>query len=282
MTALTGSWDVTHVVAAIDSSSAAQVVVQVAKTMADVLGAPLTAVHVREPGDSSGDATWADGVPVQLVDCDPIEALVATFADPEVIGVIGARDQRDDMRPAGGVAAKVIARVTNPIVVVGPTTRPPRHGRLARVLLPLDGTAGAAAAAEPVAARLGRAGLDVVVQHVFDRKTVPPFWDQGQHETESWTQEFRARWCGEPVTSVTWSGGVAADEIVASGAAEDVDLIALSWAQNASPGHAAIVKSVLAHAQVPVLLVTEPDQAGVQDGDVVTKDRRATAGRPQS
>jgi hypothetical protein len=63
---------------------------------------------------------------------------------------------------------------------------------------------------------------------------------------------------------------------------EDVDMIALSWAQNASPGHAAIVKSVLANAQVPVLLVTEPDPAGLHPADVVTKDRAAAAGREQS
>ena len=271
-----------QVVAAIDNSSAAQLVVQVAGTMADVLGAPVTAVHVREPGDSSGDATWSVGVPVQLVEGDPVEALVARFADPEVIGVIGARDRRDDARPAGGVAAEVIARVANPIVVVGPTTRPPRHGRLARVLLPLDGTAGSATAVEPVAAMLGRAGADVVVQHVFDRKTVPAFWDQGHHETESWTREFRARWCGEPITNVTWTGGVAADEIVASAAAEGVDMIALSWARNPSPGHAAIVKSVLAAAPVPVLLVGEPDLDPARPVEVVTKDHSAAAGRPRS
>jgi hypothetical protein len=106
---------------------------------------------------------------------------------------------------------------------------------------------------------LGRAGVDIVVQHVFDRKTVPAFWDQGHHETESWAREFRARWCSEPVTSVTWAGGVAADEILASGAEEEVDMIALSWGQNARPGHAAIVKSVLAQAHVPVLLVKEPE-----------------------
>jgi hypothetical protein len=184
---------------------------------------------------------------------------VATFAGPHVVGVLGARDQPDDSRPAGRVAAQVIARTPNPVVVVGPRARPPRHGRLARVLLPLDGTAGSATAVEPIAAMLGRAGVDVVVQHVFDRTTVPAFWDQGHHETESWAREFRARWCGEPVTSVTWTGGVPAEEIPASGAAQDVDLIALSWAQNTGPGRAAIVKSVLAQAQVPVLLVKEAE-----------------------
>jgi hypothetical protein len=282
MTADRGKRGVTNVVAAIDASSAAPLVVQVARLMADVLGAPVTAVHVRQADDPSSDVSWTAGVPVELVEGDPVEVLVTRLADDAVIGVIGARDEHGDTRPAGGVAAEVIARVAGPIVVVGPTTRPPRHGRLARVLLPLDGTPGSAKAVEPVAAMLGRAGVDVVVQHVFDRKTVPAFWDQAQHETESWTREFRARWCSEPVTSVTWTGGVVADEIVASGAAEDVDLIALSWGQNASPGHAAIVKSVLAHAQVPVLLVTEPDPTGLHPADVVTKDRAAAAGREQS
>jgi hypothetical protein len=283
MTSGTGGGSGPHVVAAIDTSSVGGLVIRVARTMADALGDDVTAVHVREPGESSTANTWSLGVPVQLVEGDPVDALVATFADPDVIGVIGARDRRDDPRPAGGVAAKVISRVTNPIVVVGPSTRPPRHGRLARVLLPLEGTAASATAVEPVAAMLGRAGVDVLVQHVFDRKTVPAFWDQGHHETDSWTREFRARWCGDPVTSVTWTSGVAADEIVASGAAEDVDMIALSWAQDASPGHAAIVKSVLAHAQVPVLLVTEPDQAAAATAAVVvTKDRAAAAEGPQS
>jgi nucleotide-binding universal stress UspA family protein len=281
MTSDTGSGSGAHVVAAIDTSSVAQLVVHVATRMADALGDHVTAVHVREPGESSA-FTWSVELPVQQMEGDPVEVLAATFAEPDVIGVIGARDQSDDTRPAGRVAAQVIARAANPVVVVGPRARPPRHGRLARVLLPLDGTASSARAVAPIAVMLGRAGVDVVVQHVFDRTTVPAFWDQGHHETESWAREFRARWCGDPVTSVTWTGGVPADEIPASAAAEDVDLIVLSWAQNASPGHAAIVKSVLAHAQVPVLLVTEPDQARASDAVVVTKDRAAAAGRPQS
>jgi nucleotide-binding universal stress UspA family protein len=266
-----------HVVAAIDASAAAQLVIQVARTMADALGDDVTAVHVREPGEPSTAVTWPVGVPVQQVEGDPVEVVAATFARPDVIGVIGSRDRPDDPRPAGGVAAEVIARVPNPVVVVGPTTRPPRHGRLARVLLPLDGTAGSAKAVEPVAALLGAAGVDVVVQHVFDRKTVPAFWDQAHHETESWAREFRARWCSEPVTSVTWAGGVAADEIVDAGAAEDVDLIALSWAQNASPGRAAIVKSVLAQAHVPVLLVREPETSAGRPADDVAGARAAGA-----
>jgi len=280
MAADTGSWDVTRVVAAVDASPAAQVVMQVARTMADVLGAPMSAVHVREPGEPFDDATWADGTSVQLVDGDPAEALLTAFADEQVVGVIGARDQRDDPRPTGGVAATVIARVTHPIVVVGPTTRLPRHGRVARALLPLDGTAGSATAVEPVAAVLGRAGVDVVVQHVFDRTTVPAFWDQAHHETESWTREFRARWCSEPVTRVKWSGGAAAEEILAAGLADDVDLIALSWAQDARPGHAAIIKSVLTHAHVPVLLVKEAEPTSGAPVDV-THSRPAAAGRSQ-
>jgi hypothetical protein len=53
---------------------------------------------------------------------------------------------------------------------------------------------------------------------------------------------------------VSYSCGAAADEIVAAADDHHSDLIVLSWAQNAAPGRAEVVRAVLKNAAVPVLL----------------------------
>lgn len=84
-------------------------------------------------------------------------------------------------RPAGHVALEVITRVNKPVVVVPPdgTTR----ARIARVLIPLDGTDESSQAIADTIALARRRDVEFVVLHVHAPETVPAFEDQPHHET---------------------------------------------------------------------------------------------------
>ena len=241
------------VVAAIDSTSAAPRVLAVARGVADALGVPVRALHVRGAGAVPVAVARASRVGLDVVDGEPVSTVVEAFARPGVLGIIGARARPEDPRPAGGVAAEVITRTSRPVVVVGPGVRIAR--RLGRALVPLDGTAVVARAVEPVIRLLTGADVDVVIEHVFGRDTVPRFWDQPQHEGESWSREFSARWCGYPVAVVAWRQGEPAVAILTAAGNEDVDLIVVGWGQDPSAGRGSVIKAALRAAPVPVLLV---------------------------
>jgi len=70
-------------------------------------------------------------------------------------------------------------------------------------------------------------------------------------------QEFVARHCpeGVPIVSVELRLGLPGEQIPDVAAEVGADMIALGWAQDLSPGHAAVVQRVLGATKVPVLLL---------------------------
>jgi nucleotide-binding universal stress UspA family protein len=244
-----------RVVAAVDTSKSTESVLSVAVRVGAALGDDVEAIHVRVDKPAPTKMAEAAGVPLKTVDGEPVARIIEALSASDVaLGVIGAKREAGDYRIAGSIAGAVIARSTSPLIVVGPSTRQPDH-RLSRVLVPLDGTAEAANAVREVIGLFTAPDVDVVVHHVFDKKTVPACWDQAQHAQESWAREFLARWYNRPGAALTWQRGQASDAILDAATREDADLIALAWAQNTSLGHADIVKSALLRARVPVLLV---------------------------
>jgi nucleotide-binding universal stress UspA family protein len=227
-----------------------------AVTAGATIGVRVEAIHVRGATQPPTELALALGLPLELAVGEPVAAIVHAFAGLDVaLGVIGARRDAKDYRFAGSVAAAIIARTPVPVIVVGPSASDPAPSRFSRVLVPLDGTPAAARAMEDVVALFAACNVDVVVHHVFDRETVPAFWDQAQHAHESWSREFLARWSSRPGAAITLRRGNAADAILAAAAADHADLIALAWAQDSSPGHADVVKNALLHLPVPVLLI---------------------------
>ena len=75
---------------------------------------------------------------------------------------------------------RVVQRSARPVVLV-PAAARGRRPQIRRVLVPLDGTAESAAAVAETVEQFARAGVDLVVLHVFDAETVPRFWDQAAH-----------------------------------------------------------------------------------------------------
>lgn len=148
----------------------------------------------------------------------------------------------------------VISRTSKPVVLVPPAAVL-KHPAIERALLPLDGSAEAAGAVQQTVRLLDRAGIELIVLHVFDAATVPAFWDQGAHAGQAWESEFLSR-CGTPTRArLELRRGVAGEHVVRAAAAEDVDLIALGWSQTLEEGRAQTVRATVLEAPVPVLLI---------------------------
>ncbi|MBF6132437.1 universal stress protein [Nocardia otitidiscaviarum] len=182
----------------------------------------------------------------------PDDELMRALDDPDVVlGVVGNDD---------GVW-KVLRRCSIPLVVVPPRTAG-EYG-LGRVLVPLDGTEEAAHAVSATVRLLGAGGVEIVVLHVFDRTTVPAHWDQAAHARDAWESEFVARFCNPYFPglrqTMTLRSGVAGDTIV-DVAAEQADMIVLGWSRQLLPGHAESVRTAVAAASVPVMVVPIGDR----------------------
>jgi nucleotide-binding universal stress UspA family protein len=247
----------TTVLAAIDTSPTARSVLETALAVADLTGATAEAVHVQERTGATPDALATElGVPLQVL-TDPVEAsLLAAFAEPTVIaGVFGARATTDPARPLGHTALRLLEHTRKPVAVVPPTAVggvPSRRFR--RLLLPLEGSEESS---RPIPERLYSlivTEVDLVVLHVFTPATVPRTLDHPDWDLPAWGSDFLTRFCPD-ATHIELRGGIIGDRICEVCTDETVDLIALSWAQDMSPGHATVVRDVLAHATVPVLLL---------------------------
>jgi nucleotide-binding universal stress UspA family protein len=248
----------TTVLAAIDDSTAAAPVLAVGQAMAALLGTALVAVHVRE-GDkrTAVDVAEQVNVPVRVVDGLPVEAIAEAAADTSVrMVVVGARGQPAGPRPAGHVAVALAERIDKPVLVVPPDITAAQGPRpIRRALIPLEGSAESTEAIAASLRDLAAAGVELVGVHVFDTTTVPRFWDRPGHTEQAWGAEFLSRWCTEPGVDLHLRRGSPPTTIVDIAGREQVDLIALGWAQDLGPGHADVVRAVLTHAPTPVLLV---------------------------
>jgi nucleotide-binding universal stress UspA family protein len=194
-----------------------------------------------------------------------VESLVAAAAADDVAAmVVGTRRTPTAARPLGTTALEVVASVEKPVAVVAPDAAVPE--RIRRVLLPLEGTPSTSLAPVRVLELCHEADLDVVVLHVHNEASLPLFTDQPQHETETWTREFLARYCPRGLSSVSTALRVGNPEEAVFGVAEEesVDLIALGWNQRLAPGRAEVVRAVLERGTLPILLIpTAPPGAPI-------------------
>jgi len=245
----------TIVLAALDSSAAARPVLETAISVAAITGSTVRAVHVREDGHEVPAAlARAREVPLRELEGPVEEGLLHELgADEVIIGVIGARGTPAGARPVGHIALHVVERVAKPVVVVPPEALEV-PARPTRLLVPLEGTE---ACAEPVVALLQPLladDVDLVVVHVLTATTAPPMVDHPDWGLEHWSAEFLARHLPDAADLRIRTGPVGA-EILQAAADAAVDAIVLCWSQDASPGHAAVVRTVLEHAPMPIFLL---------------------------
>jgi nucleotide-binding universal stress UspA family protein len=244
------------VIAALDNSLAAGPVLAAATGFAQLLGAQVEAVHVKDDGRRTPEAAAvAAGLPLRTLSGATVEALVdAAAADDVVALVIGSRRTPAGARPVGTTAFAVMRSLMKPLLVVPPDTV--RAGDFRSVLVPLEGTVSTSIAPRSIMKLAHAAHIDVVVVHVRDEESLPAFTDQPQHETTAWGHEFLARYCPWGIGSVRLDTrvGVREQEILRA-AEENHDLIALGWSQELAANRAPVVRAVLERARVPVLLI---------------------------
>lgn len=254
-----------RIIAAIDNSAAARPTLEAAIRLARKLQVPLQALNVVEDHAVTARAVAESlEVPFQVRHGVPLDEIVRALRSPDVMaGVLGARSHPAGQRPAGHVALDVVQQVDKPIVLVPPDFRLPDSDAPGRVLVPLNGTTMSARAVEQTAEVFAGRGIDIVVLHVFDSSTIPAFWDQPQHEGEEWGGEFLERFCqteGAHLELVAGEPGLTVTDLARR---PDIDLIALGWSQDLSPGHARTVREVLSQSSVPIMLVPVLDQRGL-------------------
>lgn len=247
----------TKVIAAIDDTPRAGLVLMSAAAVARLFDATLEAVHVHSDGYAiaAGEAHRA-GVPLHVVEGGVVESLVAIGRRHDVAAlVLGTREEHSAARPLGSTALDVVGGVEKPVVLV-PSRAVPLE-RVGRVLLPLEGTLTTSLAPAAVLEVACNAAVDVIVLHVLDEASLPRFTDQPQHETEAWANEFLARYCPAGLRSVSLALRIGRPDQTVVRVAEEtgVDLIALGWNQRLVPGRAEIVRAVLERGRLPLMLI---------------------------
>lgn len=188
-------------------------------------------------------------LPPGTPDTDNVEWVLDALAQPSVeIGVLAAAE------PETALCWNVVSRAAKPVVLVPPGVEVARPA-IGRVLVPLDGTSASSAAVSDMVGRLSRAGIDIVVLHVFDAETAPRFWDQAAYAPRTWAEEFLSRHVSAENARMEIRAGTPGQQVVDVAEAESVDLIALGWSQQLDPDRAQTVRQSVLGSGVPVLLV---------------------------
>jgi nucleotide-binding universal stress UspA family protein len=255
------------VLAALDNSLASRPVLQESLLLGRVLSAQVRAVHVRTNSmRTCTELAHAVHISLETLSGEPAAAICEALEAPGVVlGVLGVQGGVRTTMPAGHTVLSVMSRTRTPLVLVPPGACIPRPGHRLRIALPL----GTDEETHPELATLLAAtqvndGPVILPVHVLAPNHAPRFWDQPHHEAAAWSHEFLARhWPTEEHLALL--GGSPAAEILRFAQAAEADLVVLDWGQDLGPGHARIVRSVLASQQLPVLLVPRYADAPVPD-----------------
>jgi nucleotide-binding universal stress UspA family protein len=244
----------TKIVAAITNDAAAPSVLATAHAIANLYAATVEAVHVGNDDATVAEAARIAGVALRTVAGRPVEALVRAAVDDDVaVIVLGARGAGAGKRPAGSTALQLITMLDKPAVVVPPNGA--RGRPIERVLVPLDGTAGSAAALAEVVQLACDAAVEIVVAHVHQERALPLFSDHLAHEVRAWGEEFIARNCPAALdATLELRVGEPREHLLDILRRTGCDLVALGWNQDLARGRAAVVRRILAESPVPVLL----------------------------
>lgn len=211
------------------------------------------------------------GVVIDVEVGDAAERIAARTQAREVAFlVLPAESSGLDPCGLGEVAAGALSRAGSAVIIVRPGTRP---RRLARILLPLDGTPSTAAAIAPAGelACLAGATLDIVLVGELGRAlppaevgamSTPRYVDQPQHEWAAFSCEFTERFLGAighcprgvPTRFFLRAGDPAQEILRAAGDLGD-DLIALVWHGDCAGERGRVFRRVLRDAGLPVLVL---------------------------
>lgn len=248
-----------RVIAAIAEDSAASAVLSSAIAIAPLFSATVDALHVGEEQSAVAAGAQAAGVTLRNVAGEAVEVLArAAGAEDVAAVVIGARAATGGRRPAGSIAVALVTSLNKPVAVVPPDAVVKRP--IESVLVPLDGTASSAEALREIVELAANAELRIVVAHVQQARSLPPFSDHLPHEVRAWSEEFMARYCPSAIdAALELRVGEPHEHVLDILRASGCDLVALGWSQDLAGGRASVVRQLLAESPVPVLLTSTRD-----------------------
>lgn len=249
------------VLAALDRTSAAPSVLAASIDLGRLMGAAVRAVHVSDgPEDAPPPVAETRGTPCRVLPGPAGDALLTAVAAPSVlVAVLGSRTAPEHPRPVGHTARQVLEQSAKPVVVV-PTGEADRGHPVRRLLMPLDGGPETSTYVLRQLDGLLRDEVDLLVLHVLTPDTAPRMLDRPGPDLAMLSSEFGLRHC--PAASVIdLRAGVVPRRIDEACTGAAADLVVLSWSQSMDPGRAAVVRSVIADARVPVLLLPLPAHA---------------------
>jgi len=244
------------VLAALDATAAARPVLETALGMGALTGATVEAVHVRNRSVETPEQLAAQsGVTLRVIDGEVEASLLDAVSAPEVVAaVFGARTTPGGRRPVGRTSLHILRNASKPVVVVPPDVVGESRSSLRRLLVPLDGTVESSRAIAESLAPLVVAETEIVVLHVFTVGTVPPTLDRPVRDLSLWGSEFLARFC-DIANRIELRTGSVGDNVADVCEQEAADLVVLSWSQDLSADHAAVIHDVLSRSSIPVLLL---------------------------
>jgi hypothetical protein len=218
-----------------------------AELLALLRGDPRTDARTRAYADAVAALLEVDPRVLQREPARTEEQLRETVAEHEVRGLVlpVGPDPEHDTWP--------LARTTSkPVIMLGRRV-PAVPGHMSVGMVPLDGARRTSAAIIDILSDLRRGGMRLHAVHVFDRRTVPAFWDAA-HSEEPWVTEFVRRHLDQE-TELDLRQGIPAHELFAVQESGRFDLVVLGWQQSLREGRAAIVRRCVLDGSVPVLLV---------------------------
>ena len=246
----------TIVLAALDANAAARPVLETAQRLGKLMEAGVEIVHVDEgAAEIPRSLATSAGVPIRVMSGSVAPALLATFQSPDVVtAVVGARGGGVGRRPAGRTALYLLENVNKLVVVVPPEAVGHGARPIERLLVPLEGTDESSVPIADCLTSVLVRDIELIVLHVFTPETMPRVLDRPVRDLELWADEFGARY-GPRGARIECRMGTVGDEVARATVEEAIDMVVLSWSQDASPGHAEVIRDVLGRSTIPVLLV---------------------------
>ena len=240
-----------RVLAFVDQSPCALDVRATARWLGRLLDATVDVVHVVDPENHT---LSNPDVSVRLVEGPTEDTLLRELRSSEVAaGVVGSRAIAAKVPALGHIAQSLLTATSTPLVVVPPESKQPTGDEVS-VLVPLDGTTETAQALLPIANQLADGGAIVIICHVFDAGSIPPFISSPT-DLEVLADEFAREHLpglspscelriGDPSCTV-------ADLVGEVGA----EAVLTAWHRDLAPGRANVMRRLLHETKVPLIVM---------------------------
>jgi nucleotide-binding universal stress UspA family protein len=261
----------------LDGSVYATAAIPVARGLAKLLHATVTALHVSDDalaptglvGRMKLSPEDVHGLVVEQRPGSAAAIIVQEAAQRHAAMIVMCPQIRTDLRSRalGSVAEAVLRKAHCPVVLV-PSVRGRKDWALHQLLVPHDGTPTSAAAMRPATDLASLAAAELVVLHVATPEAerpsepgasvFPRYVDHAHHEWPAWGQEFldRLRAFGGGRNGVEMRLAVAQGDagVAIVDFTRQSDLIVLGWRGALEPGRARTMRCVIRHSTCPVIV----------------------------